>query len=82
MDSSQVTEFTGIAMYVCICKAVRQSDIVAAVDRGVRDMRALVRETGCSSQCGRCARTALDTLAGAVEDRRPFLTVVPSERAA
>ncbi len=49
-------------MYVCLCKAVKDSDIVEAVNGGVRTMRQLARETGCSSNCGRCAVTAAEIL--------------------
>jgi bacterioferritin-associated ferredoxin len=49
-------------MYVCLCKSVRDSDILDAVNGGVRTMRQLARETGCSSNCGRCAVTAAEIL--------------------
>ncbi len=49
-------------MYVCLCKAVTDSDIHEAVNGGVRTMRQLARETGCSSNCGRCAVTAAEIL--------------------
>ncbi len=49
-------------MYVCLCKAVKDSDILDAVNGGVRTMRQLARETGCSSNCGRCAVTAAEIL--------------------
>jgi len=49
-------------MYVCLCKAVTDSDILEAANGGVRTMRQLARETGCSSNCGRCAVTAAEIL--------------------
>jgi bacterioferritin-associated ferredoxin len=49
-------------MYVCLCKAVTDSDIIEAANGGVRTMRQLARETGCSSNCGRCAVTAAEIL--------------------
>jgi bacterioferritin-associated ferredoxin len=58
-------------MYVCICKAVTEKDIAAAVDRGVRTMRQLRLATQCSSQCGRCAEFAKTTLTAAVESQGP-----------
>ncbi|NRB71965.1 MAG: (2Fe-2S)-binding protein [Xanthomonadales bacterium] len=49
-------------MYVCSCKSVTDTDIRNAVNSGVRTMRQLARETGCSSNCGRCAVTAAEVL--------------------
>lgn len=49
-------------MYVCSCKAVTDSDIREAVNSGVRTMRQLAQQTGCSSNCGRCAVTASEVL--------------------
>jgi bacterioferritin-associated ferredoxin len=43
-------------MYVCICKAVTDSQIRAAVEGGVTSMSGLRQSLGCSGQCGKCAR--------------------------
>jgi bacterioferritin-associated ferredoxin len=69
-------------MYVCICKAVSETRIAQAVQGGVRNMRELVRDTGCSSQCGRCAPVARQTLTSALNQARATLTLVSSSRAA
>lgn len=71
-------------MYICVCKAVSDSTITAAVDRGVRSMRELVRETGCGSQCGRCAQAVRETLNDALRREQPSFTLslVTSARAA
>ncbi len=65
-------------MYVCICKAITDSDIHEAVEGGVRNMRQLVEETGCCIHCARCVETAVEVLDEALAARRGFLKVVPT----
>ncbi|MFD2191086.1 (2Fe-2S)-binding protein [Pistricoccus aurantiacus] len=44
-------------MYVCICKGVSDRTLRAAVaEGGARSWREVREETGCGSQCGKCAR--------------------------
>lgn len=62
-------------MYVCLCKAVTDSDILEAVNGGVRTMRQLARQTGCSSNCGRCAVTAAEILGSATCQGQPQLDI-------
>ncbi len=68
-------------MYVCLCKAVTDADIHEAVSGGVRTMRQLARQTGCSSNCGRCAVTAAEVLGQATAQGSGQLGVArqPSE---
>lgn len=47
-------------MYVCICNAVTDSQILAAVDAGHRSLKALRQHLGVAAECGRCARCAAD----------------------
>lgn len=49
-------------MYVCICRAVTESQIRDAVQQGCCTMRALRDTLGVATQCGRCALTARDLL--------------------
>ena len=56
-------------MYICVCKAVTENDIAAAVGNGVRTMRELRLATQCSSQCGRCGELAKTTLKEAIATR-------------
>lgn len=49
-------------MYVCLCKGVTDRAIRQAVRNGAGSMKDLRRELGCSGQCGKCARQALDLL--------------------
>lgn len=59
-------------MYVCICNAVTDSDIRNAVQDGVRNMKQLTGETGCSSTCGCCRDTANDVLQKALAESSAF----------
>ena len=46
-------------MYICICKSVTDSQIRRCVrEKGIRNLRALRRETGACDQCGKCAPEA------------------------
>jgi bacterioferritin-associated ferredoxin len=49
-------------MYVCVCMAVTDSQILAAVGQGHASMKALRDHLGVASECGRCARCASDLL--------------------
>lgn len=58
-------------MYVCICKAVTDSQVREAVDRGCCTMRDLRNELGVATQCGRCAVSCREVLDEALcEDAR------------
>ena len=67
-------------MYVCLCKAVTDSDILEAVNGGVRTMSQLARQTGCSSNCGRCAVTAAEILGEATGQGPSQLEIVSESR--
>lgn len=45
-------------MYVCVCHAVTDRDILSAVAGGARSLRDLRERTGIASTCGRCAQCA------------------------
>lgn len=66
-------------MYVCVCKAVTDSDIRTAMDAGCHTLPQLRKELGVASQCGRCAGCACDMLR---ECRHHHHHHVPSETAA
>ncbi|MCO1335541.1 bacterioferritin-associated ferredoxin [Microbulbifer sp. OS29] len=42
-------------MYVCICKGITDRQIKEAIYDGSTSVKALRRQLGVSSQCGRCA---------------------------
>ena len=59
-------------MYVCLCRAVTDTDIRQAADEGVADVHQLVEILGVGTNCGACleaarsiidARSAADRLA-------------------
>lgn len=53
-------------MYVCVCNAVTERDIAAAVCDGMTTLRQLRRDLGVTADCGRCARYAHDCLRSAL----------------
>jgi len=52
-------------MYVCICRAVTESQIEAAIAQGAQSVRDLRDALGIVDECGRCAVCALECLNGA-----------------
>lgn len=45
-------------MYICICRAVTEGEIRAALDDGVCTMRELRQRLGVCSDCGKCGQHA------------------------
>lgn len=41
-------------MYVCICNAITDRQVRAAIGAGVRDPERVHPHLGCETQCGRC----------------------------
>ncbi len=56
-------------MYVCICNAVTDTAINAAIDEGVRSFRDLSYKTGCATQCGSCVSTVREVMDRALQSR-------------
>lgn len=50
-------------MYICVCKAVKDSQIRSAVKGGICSLRELTRELGVGTGCGKCVPTAQQVLA-------------------
>jgi bacterioferritin-associated ferredoxin len=53
-------------MYVCVCRAVTESQIEAAVEGGARSLRDLRIQLGVTEECGRCAQCAKECLKAAI----------------
>ena len=62
-------------MYVCLCNAVTDKMIHAAVSAGARTLSDLERMTGCSGNCGSCADVAEEVLRAARKPAPPGLAV-------
>jgi bacterioferritin-associated ferredoxin len=62
-------------MYVCICNAVTDKMIRAAVAEGASSLADLNRMTGCAGGCGSCADLAREVLQGARKQTPAALTV-------
>ena len=52
-------------MIICVCKAVSEKHIQAAVDNGAVSFGQIVRELGVGTCCGACVPYAKDALAAA-----------------
>ena len=51
-------------MFICICNAITEKQVKAAVTAGAHTLAQLQAELGVASCCGCCAETALDYLPG------------------
>jgi bacterioferritin-associated ferredoxin len=49
-------------MYICICRAIRERDIEAAVRAGAKRPADIFRACGTSPQCGTCATDMRDRI--------------------
>ena len=45
-------------MYVCVCRAITDTEIEAAVDGGLNDLSQLEEHFGVGTGCGACRETA------------------------
>jgi len=45
-------------MYVCVCKAVTERQVLEAARAGAKTLHDLRRSLGVATECGRCARCA------------------------
>lgn len=41
-------------MYVCICKAVSEKDVLHAIEKGVRTLKEIQKNCGAGTDCGAC----------------------------
>jgi len=53
-------------MYICICNAITDRDIVKAAEQGARSPEDLAHELGVGLGCGRCTSCAKSLLIDAV----------------
>lgn len=49
-------------MFVCLCHALSDSDIRAAIEAGHDNVEAVIQHTKATSQCGNCLNDVLDLL--------------------
>ena len=55
-------------MYVCLCKAIKDSDVKRAIDGGANSVKCLSKQLGLAKDCGRCGQHAKAILADYVPD--------------
>ena len=49
-------------MYVCVCNAVTERELSAAIDAGASTVKALNQQLGIGAQCGACVGCAKECL--------------------
>ena len=49
-------------MYICVCKAVTDSQILTAIEKGVCTRKQLVHCFGVGKDCGKCNKEVSDLL--------------------
>ncbi len=54
-------------MYVCLCKAVTDSQIREAVENGTKHFGQLRKELGLATQCGKCGIVAREVFNQSLE---------------
>jgi bacterioferritin-associated ferredoxin len=63
-------------MYVCVCAAVSERDILEAIDQGATTVEDVSFCTGAGKHCGTCARALASMVdecaAGGADDGRPL----------
>lgn len=57
-------------MYVCLCKGITDHQIRDLVHAGARSWREVRQQTGCATQCGKCACFAKEVTKTAVSEER------------
>ncbi len=61
-------------MYVCICNALREREVGAAIRDGARTAGQVYRSLGCTPRCGKCVTTVRDLLGtGRPSDAAPLV---------
>lgn len=58
-------------MYVCVCMAITERDIGAAVAQGCGSLRELRDQLGVGTWCGRCNNCARDVLKESLHGHAP-----------
>jgi bacterioferritin-associated ferredoxin len=66
------------AMYICVCKAVTDSQIVTAIENGVCTRKQLTHCFGIGRDCGKCNQAIIDLVAQttASPDQRVVNTII------
>ena len=59
-------------MYVCICNAITDKQILRAAESGVEDLWGLQRELGVAAGCGSCKEMASEILGRCRRARNEF----------
>jgi bacterioferritin-associated ferredoxin len=69
-------------MYICLCNAITERQIVQAVELGARSSDDLARDLGVGLGCGRCASCSKALLHEAVTKITAACRVMPANQGA
>lgn len=64
-------------MYICICNAVKESDIRDAVNDGVACFKDLSKTLGLCTDCGSCGKKAMEAFHNAMSRSGASTNVIP-----
>ncbi len=70
---------TPLGMYICICKAIREREVDAAVRAGARRPSDVFRACGKSPQCGTCACDMRERIAHTIAHERTTQTLLAAD---
>ncbi|QEM83225.1 (2Fe-2S)-binding protein [Halomonas binhaiensis] len=56
-------------MYVCLCKGISDRHLRQSVEDGSHSWRQVQRETGCGTQCGKCACVGKQIVREAIHEK-------------
>ena len=65
-------------MYICLCKAITDHDIEAAVAAGASSLEQVQQELGVSTGCGSCSSAAALVVAQALTNNSSHNSLKPS----
>ena len=66
-------------MYVCICAALNEKKVMAAVEAGARSPASVFKHHGAALQCGKCVGMIRDMVASCAGDCRTCANVAHFE---
>lgn len=59
-------------MYICVCKAVTDQQILDAVEEGVQNVQQLGEACGAGTGCGHCRQTAQELIDKRLADSHSY----------
>jgi bacterioferritin-associated ferredoxin len=64
-------------MYICVCKAITDRQIKAAINDGANSLGQLRKALGVASQCGKCSSLTREILDETLNGEAPMINGLP-----